>query len=281
MQDRFGPLRASDGVARRRTRSLHGLGYVPERLRGDGTVGSTKPLLGWWGRWSAQLAALFAITFVIVTVVGALLWPQAGWRGDISTFAREFNPVPLVLTTALSFLIIPGFVGLVVITHAISSQTAKPFASAAPIFTAAYAATVGANDFLQLSTVRLNLDAGTTTGLSLLVLDNPHSIFSPLEALGYFWQTLAGLLLIPAFAGSSVVGWIRWGFVACAISGVAGLAATALGLSFSDPFFIAGSALWGIGFPIAMLAAAEHFRRASRAGERRSISSGMEVSSTS
>lgn len=281
MQDRFGPLRPSDGVARRRTRSRHRLGYDPERLRGNGTVASTMHSLGSWARWSAQLAAFFAITFVIATVVGAFLWPQAEWRGDVSAFAREFNPVPLVLTTALSFLIIPGFVGLVVITHAISSQTAKPFAAAALIFTAAYAATVGANDFLQISTVRLNLDAGPTTGLSLLMLDNPHSIFSPLEALGYFWQTLAGLLLIPAFAGSSVIGWIRGGFVACAISGVAGLAATVLGLSFSDPFFVAGSALWGIGFPIAMLAAAEHFRRGSRAGKRRSISAGMEVSNTS
>jgi hypothetical protein len=83
MPDRFGPLRVSDGVARRRTPMLRDLGYDPERRRGDGTVGSTKPSLGLWARRSAQLAALFAITFVIATV-GAFLWPQPGWRGDIN-----------------------------------------------------------------------------------------------------------------------------------------------------------------------------------------------------
>jgi hypothetical protein len=96
-------------------------------------------------------------------------------------------------------------------------------------------------------------------GLSLWVHENPHSIFYPLEAFGYFWQTVAGLLLLPVFTGGGLNNWIRWGYVASFASGVMGLVATFLALSFTDPFFVVGSALWGIGFPVETIAIALWF----------------------
>lgn len=216
-----------------------------------------------WGSISAWWAAGTSVAFTVSAVIGAFAWPQAAWAGDIEVYASEFRAAPLVSGTVLSLLIIPGFVGFVVAIHLLTPPDRRGLTLAALVLTAAYAATIGANDFLQITTVRLNLQAGTTDGLSLLVADNPTSVFWPLEAFGYFWQTAAGLLLVPVFEGSwlTLSGWIRWGLIAGFASGVMGLIATVLGLGFVHPLFIVGGALWAVGFPVAMVAAAIHLNR--------------------
>jgi hypothetical protein len=214
-----------------------------------------------WGSISAWWAAGTSVAFTVSAVVGAFAWPQPTWTGDIAAYAHDFQAAALVSGTVLSILIIPGFVGFAVVAHLLTPVDRHRFTLAALVLTAAYAATVGANDFLQITTVRLNFQAGTTDGLSLLVADNPLSVFYPLEALGYFWQTMAGLLLVFVFRGSRLSLWVRWGLSASFVSGVMGVVATILGLGFSHPFFIVGAALWAVGFPLAMVAAALLFSR--------------------
>ncbi|MGH2655522.1 MAG: hypothetical protein ACRDIZ_02275 [Actinomycetota bacterium] len=75
----------------------------------------------------------------------------------------------------------------------------------------------------------------------------PRSLFHPLEALGYLWQSLAAPLLALVFAGPGIERFVRWAFWAVAVSGVWGLVMVLLGLDFletqsswSDP----GSGLW-------------------------------------
>lgn len=162
-------------------------------------------------------------------------------------------------------LIIPGWVGLAVAIHAAAPPERRPFSLAGLVLTGAYVATIGANDLIQITTVRLNLTAGTTEGLAVWVKDNPHSVFYPLETVGYLWQSLAALLAAAVLTGPGIQRWIRWLFGAVAVSGVWGVVATLLGLGFQHPFFVAGMALYALAFPLGAALCAVVFRRLEQA----------------
>jgi hypothetical protein len=137
----------------------------------------------------------------------------------------------------------------------------KAFTLMALILTAAYVATVGANDVIQITTVRLNLEARNTEGVGLWIKNNPVSPFFSLEMLGYAWQSLAAPLAGLVFAGPGIERWIRWLFGSVAVSGVMGAVAAWLGLDFLHPVTMAGSALWIVAFSAGTALCAVTFRR--------------------
>jgi hypothetical protein len=208
------------------------------------------------------------VGFVLAAVVGAIAFPSPDWTGDVNAFAASFkHPVAWSLGPTFSLLIIPGWIGLAVAVHAYAPEEKRIFTRLALVLTAAYTTTVGANDIIQITTVRLNLEAGTTDGLALWILDNPRSLFYPLEMLGYLWQSLAAPLVALAFAGPGIERGIRWSFWAVAVSGVWGLGMVLLGLDFLNPVFVAGSAIWVAAFPLGTVLCALVFRRLRWAGE--------------
>jgi MFS family permease len=223
------------------------------------SVNRTAATLGFWsGIWAAAMA----VGFLLAVVIGAIVFPSPEWTGDAAAFAASLDhPLAWSIGEIFSLLLIPGWVALAVAIHTLAPREKKPLTLMALVFTAAYAATVGANDIVQITTVRLNLEAGSTEGLGLWIKNNPISLFFSLEMFGYAWQSFAVVLAGLVFAGAGIRRWIRWLFGAVAVSGVMGLVAGWVGLDFLHPFTMAGSALWGVAFPTGAVLCAVVFRR--------------------
>jgi hypothetical protein len=137
------------------------LNRAPRRPRSRQTLTQTTPeaLLGirlaarigfWAGLWATTAAAAFPVA----VVVGSVLFPQSEWAGDTGRFATSFtNPLAWSAGEIVSLLIIPGWVGLAVAIHISAPEDRNAFTLIALVLTGAYVATVGANDFVQITTV--------------------------------------------------------------------------------------------------------------------------------
>jgi MFS family permease len=212
---------------------------------GSRAARSTARLGFWSGIWSAAMA----VGFVVAVILGQSLFPHPEWTGDAAAFAASLDhPLAWSVGEIFSLLLIPGWIGLAVAIHTFAPPERKPFTLIALIFTAAYAATVGANDIVQITTIRLNLEAGTTEGLGLWLKNNPLSLFFSLEMVGYAWQSFAVGLMGLAFTGPGLHRWIRWLFAGVALSGAMGIVAGWQGFDFLHPFTVAGSTLWSLAF---------------------------------
>ncbi|HEX2031325.1 MAG TPA: hypothetical protein VHL78_08005 [Actinomycetota bacterium] len=204
-----------------------------------------------------------SIGFVLAVVIAGVVFPSPRWDGDTTAFAAALaHPLAWSVGEIFSLLIIPGWLGLAVALHGLAPPSSRWFTTMGLVLTAGYVATVGANDVVQITTIRLNLEAGTTEGLALWVKDNPRSLFFSLEMLGYAWQSFAAGLLAFAFTGAGIERWIRWLFGGVVVSGAMGLVAAWLGLPFLHPFTIAGSALWTVTFAPGTILCAVALRRA-------------------
>jgi hypothetical protein len=236
-------------------------GHIP-----SATVSSGSRIASRLGFWSGIWAAAMAVGFLVAVVIGSIAFPAPEWTGDPAAFAASLeHPLAWSLGEIFSLLIIPGWVGLVVAIHTVAPREKRPLTLMALVFTAAYAATVGANDIIQITTVRLNLEAGTTEGLGLWIKDNPRSLFFSLEMFGYAWQSLAAGLAGLIFAGPGIERWIRRLFGAVAVSGAMGVVAGWMGLDFLHPFTMAGGALWTVAFTVGTALCAVVFRRSHQA----------------
>ena len=214
------------------------------------------------GLWSAGAAAVFSVAFGIAVFLTLLFFPQTTWNGDIRAFAASYNPLAMALGVVPSILLAPAFLGLVVAVHYRTAAAKRPLTLFSLALATLYVATVGMNYFLQLTAVRQNLTAGHTEAMALFAMGNPQSVFWALEILGYFWQGAAAILMTVYFAGTGLDRWIRWMLAAVFVSGAIGVVAAIRGVSsFSDPVFAAGSGIWMLGFPAAMILCAIHFRR--------------------
>lgn len=207
------------------------------------------------GFWSALLAAILALLWVILAVA----FGSAPWQG-IAAYARSFHLLQ-VLNTLPAFWLAPAMLLFMVAMHFHISPEGRLRTLVALAFTVAYLALVPALYSLQLHTVRLSLQTGELEGLALLALPNFHSAFFALDTLGYAWLSFALLSLAPLFSGGRRQAWIRRLFWVNGLLGVVGI----LLLPFDLPWLVlAGGGLWGLLFPPAMLLAALHFRQTGR-----------------
>jgi hypothetical protein len=222
------------------------------------------PVVRGLGFWSGSACATMSFAFLAGTVVSLVALPANVWTGDAATLAATFTPWPMLLAVVPSVLIAPAFLGLIVAIYSHASAERKPLVLFALTLASVYAAIVVVNYFLQLTVVRLGLENGRTDGLALLVMDNPHGVFWPLEALGYGVQGIAAGIAATAFVGGGLARWVRTLFIVVGVGGVLSIAAGIRGVSFSDPIFILGGAAWGIAFPLGTALAAAYFRRLNR-----------------
>lgn len=197
---------------------------------------------------AAALAVLWAIL--------AVGFPAAPW-GGVEAYADSFNSLQL-LNTIPALLLAPTLLLVAAAIHQATAREHQLYTLAGLGLTAAYAAVIAGNYFLQLHTVRLNLLAGTLEGVALLSLPNFHSAFFALEAAGYGLQSLAALTWIAAFPGPKRrAAWIR---ALLALSGALGVWGLILA-PFDLPLLVlAGAGLWALVFPAAMVLIALEFR---------------------
>jgi hypothetical protein len=141
--------------------------------------------------------------------------PQPTWEGS-AAFARSYHLVQ-TLPFLFGFLLLGGFVLLVVSLHAVAREAQKARATAALVFVAIYAALVSFNYVVQTTFVpelaRRN-QAADGPILAALSMSNPTSLAWALEMWGYGFLGVATWLVAPVFRGGRLERAARRTFVA-------------------------------------------------------------------
>jgi hypothetical protein len=212
-----------------------------------------------FGFWSAILASVLTILFIVLAVGTTLASPPKAWSG-IQTYAEHFNLLEMA-SFIPAFLLAPTVVVLMACIHYGTPETKKVFSLIGLAFTSVYAAIIPTNYYLQIFVVRLNLESGTLDGLALLAQPNFHSVFFALETLGYAFLSLATLFVSQVFSGGKLESWIRGLFIVSGAVGICGV----LVAPFDQPYLIfAGLGIWSLAFPISAILLSIFFRRAQK-----------------
>jgi hypothetical protein len=218
-----------------------------------------------FGFWSATLASVFTIFFIVLALGTALVSPPKEWSG-IQTYAENFSLLEMA-SFIPAFLLAPTVVVLIACIHYVTPEMKKVFSLTGLAFASVYAAIIPTNYYLQLFVVRLNVESGTLDGLALLAQPNFHSVFFALETLGYAFLSLATLFVCQVFSGGKLESWIRGLFIVSGAVGIFGVIVA----PFDQPYLIfAGLGIWSLAFPISTILLSIFFRRA----QKRSIPAG-------
>jgi hypothetical protein len=211
------------------------------------------------GFWSAVLASMFTIFFIVLAVGTTLVFPSKAWSG-VQTYAENFNLLEMA-SFIPAFLLAPTVVVLMACIHYVTSETKKVFSLIGLAFASVYAAIIPTNYYLQLFVVRLNLESGALDGLALLAQPNFHSVFFALETLGYAFLSLATLFVSQVFSGGKLESWIRGLLIVSGAVGIFGV----LVAPFDQPYLIfAGLGIWSLAFPISTILLGIFYRRAQK-----------------
>lgn len=174
------------------------------------------------GLWSAVLAFVFSLTFV----VGVLAGLPKPW--DV------YIPIGGSLLLALSFVV------MVVAVHYAAPDDKKIWSHIGIVFAILYAALVSIVYVTWLFVVEPYVLRGEADKVALLVLQ-PGSFMQMVDGLGYTFQMIAALFVAPVFISRGLGRWIRWAAIANGI--------------FAIPVFLSyafSSILLGIGWVIAI-----------------------------
>jgi hypothetical protein len=208
------------------------------------------------GFWSAILASIFVILFVLIAIGTSIIFPTKAWSG-IQAYAENFNFLDMA-SFIPAFFLAPTMVILIACINAITPESKKIFSQIGLAFTVVYAVIIPTNYYLQLFVVRLNLQSGTLEGLSILAQPNLHSVFFALETLGYGFLSLATLFVSLVFTNGKLEIWMRSLFIVSGAVGIFGL----LIAPFDQPYLIfAGLGIWSIAFPLSTILLSIFFRR--------------------
>ena len=208
------------------------------------------------GFWSAILASVFAILFVLIAIATSLMFPMKAWNG-IQTYAENFNFLDMA-SFIPAFFLAPTMVILIACINAIAPESKKIFSQISLAFTIVYATIIPTNYYLQLFVVRLNLQSNTLEGLSILAQPNLHSIFFALETLGYGFLSLATIFISFVFTSGKLEIWMRSLFIVSGAVGIFGV----LVAPFDQPYQIfAGLGIWSLAFPISTILLSIFFRK--------------------
>jgi len=189
---------------------------MPKLPRGETTTRRQKTIT--LGFWSATLASVFTLTFIVLAVWTILLSAPKAWSG-IHTYAENFNLLEMA-SFIPAFLLAPTVVLLMACIYSVTAEPKKVFSLIGLAFAIVYATIIPTNYYLQLFVVRLNLESGMLDGLALLAQQNFHSVFFALETLGYAFLSLATLFVSQVFSVGKLESWIRGLFI---ISGAVGI----------------------------------------------------------
>lgn len=214
------------------------------------------------GFWSALLSAATFVVFTIAFVAILATSPIFVWTNlsDYVTSVQENNQFFKHLAQLAMLLFGPLFVLLLNSIHDIALAQHKVLTRAALAFGIVFAALSGVHYFVQLSTVRHNIAAGTLDGLQHLIQANPNAAILAVNMLGFtLFLGLASLFVAPVFAGDRLRAVIRYSFLAngifCLLGGVGFV------LQITWLVFVCINLGMGSAVLVATIALAVYFRR--------------------
>lgn len=176
----------------------------------------------------------------------------------LQVFGMLTYPWDEILIYGFSQCITLPFIIEMLALHYVVRPEKKFWSHGALIFTTIYAVFVTANYVVQLATVIPMTLKGTDDAIQILK-QTPHSLFWDFDAIGYIFMGLATLIAFPIFEKQGLQKWVRYSFVAHALT-------TPLIMfvyfypNFSNSILLIATP-WAITAPLAMLMLALFFKR--------------------
>jgi hypothetical protein len=203
------------------------------------------------GFWSATLATVFSLAYVI-----AQLAEWLGWLGSRGGPTNISTPLGLAVLLTPSLFLGVAFVVLLVSLHESTPPRQRVWSLTALAFGVAYAVLISMNYYVQLTLVAPRMAGGDIAGLEPFVFVPFRSFLYAVDILGYSFMCVAMLFAVPLFGRHGLDRAVR-GFVLST-----GLLLPFLALQMYFPVLIWIASLWAITFPGATWTLAIRFHRA-------------------
>ncbi|MBP7052903.1 MAG: hypothetical protein KBE65_18005 [Phycisphaerae bacterium] len=202
------------------------------------------------GFWSAVLATVFSVTYVVAQIAEWMGWMGSGGGADNAS-----TPFGLVILLTPSLFLGSAFLVLVVSIHYVTSADRKVFSHAAVAFATVYAVLISINYYVQLAWVMPRLAAGRTEGIEQFLFTPFDSFLYAVDILGYSFMSVATLFAARVFTGRGIERVVRASLVAN------GLLLPFIALQMYVHWLIWIAALWAVTFPASTWSLAILFRR--------------------
>ncbi len=202
------------------------------------------------GFWSAVLATIFSVTYVVAQI--------AEWMGLMGSGGGADNastPFGLVMLLTPSLFLGSAFLALIVSIHCVTSADRKVFSHAAVAFATVYTALISINYYVQLTWVMPRLAAGRTEGIEQFLFTPFDSFLYAVDILGYSFMSVATLFAARVFTGRGIERVVRVSLTAN------GLLLPFIALQMYVHWLIWIAALWAVTFPASTGSLAILFRR--------------------
>ena len=203
------------------------------------------------GFWSAVLATVFSLTYVVGQLAEWL-----GWLGSQGGPESGSTPLGLVVLLTPSLFLGSSFLVLVVAVHQLAPPARRVWSHAAVAFATAYAVLISTVYFVQLTLVAPRLAEGRVDGIEPFVFVPFDSFLYAVDILGYSFMSVATLFAARVFTGSGLQRVARWFLTANGLL----LPFLALQMYYHPLIWIAS--LWAVTFPGSTWTLALLFRRA-------------------
>jgi hypothetical protein len=217
--------------------------------------GTTRKL----GLWSAVLSALFSVLWFITFNMKDLLGPVPLWQ-DLEAYAEAFS-MARMLYVYPSLLLAITFLVLMACIHRWAPEGKQIWTLIGLCLAVVYATMASINYNVQTVAVAKSLESGQTTGIAMLLPDNPNGVFNAL-ANSYVYMSLAMVFAGFAFGGDQLKAWVRWLFLAQILAAVGQVGTSMFGLN--PAVLYATGLVWALGAPAAFVLLAVLFGRAGR-----------------
>ncbi|HBE17949.1 MAG TPA: hypothetical protein DEG17_03775 [Cyanobacteria bacterium UBA11149] len=202
------------------------------------------------GFWSAVLATVFSITYVI-----GQLGEWLGLLGSQGGAESMSTPLGLIVLLTPSLFLGSSFLVLVVSIHQLASRDRKIWSHVAVAFATVYTVLISIVYFVQLTLVAPRVMGGKIEGIEVFMFVPFDSFLYAVDILGYSFMSLSTLFAATVFTGNGLDRVVRFFLTANGLL----LPFIALQMYFHPLIWIA--ALWAITFPGSTLSLAILFRR--------------------
>jgi hypothetical protein len=203
------------------------------------------------GYWSAVLATVFSLTYVVGQIAEWL-----GWLGSEGGPESASTLLGIVVLLTPSLFLGSAFLVLVVSIHEMADSDRRIWSHVAIAFATAYAVLISVTYYVQLTLVAPRIAAGRTQGIEPFLFTPFDSFLYSVDILGYSFMSVATLFAARVFTGDGVQRVVRLFLTAN------GLLLPFLALQIYFHWMIWIASLWAITFPGSTWALAVVFRRA-------------------
>jgi hypothetical protein len=179
------------------------------------------------GFWSAQLLTFTFIIWIVCFVGIAITSPLFYWTNlpDYITYSQSNGQFLQNIAKFFMLLFGPLYVLFINSCYDHAADDKKVLVRISVLFGIAFAILSSVHYFVQLTTVKINIEQGHFDGLEYLVQANPYSVMSSINMLGWtLFLGLSSFFIFPVFKGDRLNKIIGYAFlfngISCFLGGV-------------------------------------------------------------